>query len=285
MTSPKIPLFGGMIQPLHEGVGGTAEINPIFTPPDADSDNPVTYEVHLWALPAGIPEISSVGEVWSVVATENPTGKAAFAWSTAVPTYTANKPIKVLDGYPVRGNVSLSFLVAGAGADHYPVGPQMWGYYYIVGQGKIKEDERRFIGRQDLKDFNAGVGFMVKDPVSAVPVGAPTIVRMHTFEPNRIDEMSIQFSPALPHDVIVALVFMKKDDTPVIPGHGVLFYLDYSDFPPGAGQYPPSPYMIYQAAFGGGGEPLLDHLRLDWYSNGGIGGDSAAAGNGYFMRR
>jgi hypothetical protein len=260
MTAQKLPLFGGMISPIHVGVAGVPLINDIFGPPDkALKTPPRTYELHLWVMPSAALQGLQVG------VTETATGKTSVAWSGISAAANVGVPQKVLDGYPVRGDVSVILGAQAAAVPVFPVGPQMWGYYLVTGQGGLYEEERRFIG-QDLQGFNEGVPFLlaVQPPVFPLPPGTPSNAVIHTFVQGRIDEMSLAFTPFGAFGSIARLTFETKDNLPVIPGHFVDFaaFTAFGPDKPAFGAFPPSPYIVHKIPFGGGGQPLLDHLRV-----------------------
>lgn len=280
MPSLKRPLFNGIIQPVHVGVAA-AGLNPIFTPPDeANVKNPQTFELHLWLLPAfdGINPTD-----YTLLATEGPFATATKfgkVWSgrdVAGGYSFGARPIKILDGFPVRGKVQLTLVASkGAGADPYPIGPQLWGYYLPVGQGSKYEQEHRFIGNHPgLQGFNVGVPVTL-EAVEPPGPGASEIV--HTFDPNRIDEISLAFAPVIspvtpaPGFGFALVTFEDVNNQPLIPGHYVQFQLHSgvsnpafqgsSPTDPGIapGHVEQSPYMILGTPFGG--NPALHHLRV-----------------------
>jgi hypothetical protein len=161
----------------------------------------------------------------------------------------------------------------------------MWGYYLVTGQGAVTEEERRFIG-QDLQAFNSGVPYLlaVQPPVPPLPVGTPADSVIHKFQAGRIDEMSLAFTPFSGIGCVARLTFETKDNLPVIPGHYVDFPVSVTFGPgvPAFGSFPPSPYIVHKTPFGGGGQPLLDHLRVALVTPDGL---SAGLGvHGYFIR-
>lgn len=283
MPSLKRPLFNGIIQPMHIGIGAPA-VASIFTPPDsANVKNPQTFELHLWLLPAFQDPANPT--TYLIQATEGPfvgATKIGTVWSgrDVADGYSFGpRPIKILNGYPVRGNVHLTFFaVRAAGVDPWPGGPQLWGYFLPVGQGSKYEQEHRYIGNQPgLEGFNAGVPVML---AATEPPGPGTSEVIHTFEPNRIDEISLAFAPIIspvapapgPGFGFAVVSFEDVNNQPLIPGHSVQFQLHSgvsnpafqgsSPTDPGIapGHVEQSPYMILGTPFGG--NPLLHHLRV-----------------------
>jgi hypothetical protein len=278
MPSLKRPLFNGIIQPMHVVIGAPV-VTPIFTPPDAANvKNPQTFELHLWLLPDASDAVNQT--TYQIHASVGPWAtatKKGVVWSgQEVPGgfVYGPRPIKILDGFPVRGNVQLSFLASKlAGADIYPLGPQLWGYYLPVGQGSKYEQEHRFIGNQpNLQGFNSGVPLQFTADFAAGPNPSPSEI-IHTFDPNRIDEISLAFAPVANPDEtgFAVLVFEDANNQPLIPGHYVKFQLygnvanptfSGSDLTkPGVAPGPllQSPYMILGTPFGG--NPALHHIR------------------------
>jgi hypothetical protein len=235
---------------------------------------------------------SAANQALAVVARENATSKEALAWAGLSVAGNAFAPVKVLDGYPVRGDVSLILRAIGSPIAT-PDGPQMWGFFYAVGAGRIQEDERRFIG-VPLTGFGKGLGFPLSTQPSILPAEAgpaPLDSIIHVFEPNRVDEMSLGFTPFVVPPVpgtLFRLTFEKIDNTPVIPGHAVNL-LALSAYGPGgvlpaSGGYPPSPYLFHNIPFGGGGQPLLHHIRASVV--GGVADEPGALfAHGYFVRK
>jgi hypothetical protein len=299
MPSLKRPMLNGIIQPMHVGIGAPA-FAPFFAPLDGAAKNPQTFELHLWLLPA-----NTTGNriTYQVHASEGPLAtatKAGLVWSaTDVPDGFAMgvRPIKILDGYAVRGNVYLTFSAfKTGGGDPYPLGPQLWGYFLPVGQGSKYEQEHRFVGNQaGLAGFNSGVPNVL---TATNPPGPGTSAIIHNFEPNRIDEISLAFPAAIPLDDLAEsaarLTFEDVNNLPLIPGHYVDFPL-WSGFSnpgfigsdaviPGVaqGQVLQSPYTILGTPFGGGINPALHHLRVQ-----AIAGESITfllSVHGYYIR-
>jgi len=257
--SQKIPLFNGVIASLEAAVAPGATL-PVFTPPDSDSDAPNIYEVHLFMSPRRANGASDTVEM-SVRAYEDP-ATTFTVWRAPTTSAAINRsPIsKMLDGYPVRGGVSLDFQAVGSAQPGDEI--FLWGYYHRVGQGVLKEAERRPIG-QALTPFNAGIPF-------ALAPGASAIV--HIFQQNRIDEISLAavFGDTVGATDTVSLLFEDANNVPVssIATFRPATAVDYDPLasarvlPPEAALFPPSPYFIYQCPFGGGAIPTLHHLRV-----------------------
>lgn len=275
MTSQKLPLplLGGQIYPLHNAQApGTPQT--IFVPPDAVLDEPPsTYEVHLWLMPP-----ISYGEAtaWSidVQARDLDTNTAVRIWSGVItPANLSHWPIrKVLDGFPMRGNVSIEVVSATAGADvdQYPVGAQVFGYCYRIGQGPVLQTERRFIG-QNLPEFKKGLPF-------SIPAATKQVV--HTFEAGRIDEISLALSASPPAGAL--LYFEDAAGNPIIPTQSIsvpaapIPDLSSAEAEAPEGIQPFSPYLIHQIPFGGI-NPNLKRISVQ-----AVGGDITV--HGYFTR-
>lgn len=292
MTSQKLPLFGGMVQPVHTGPLVTPAVTPIFTPPDAGSRAPEIYELHLWVslgLSIAKPDLQ-------VVARDNATGRNSVIWAaqTSVTDSTPylSYPIKVLDGFPVRGGISIELTAGVGGADLYPTGPQLWGYYRVAGQGTVREDQRRPIGA-NLPGFAAGlpIALATQPPPASMSPSTPQDAVVHVFEPGRVDEISLAFpsqnlpvAPATSGFTIWELTFERADNTSIIPNH-IVYINSITAYGPvsGWGITPASPYFFDKVAFGGGGTPALHHIRVKCSDADGITG--AGSVHGYFTRR
>lgn len=291
--SQKIPLFNGVIvgAPVAAAPGF---VTPVFTPPDADSDAPAIYEVHLYVAPrrsnAGAP---GQDPVTAIVRAYESTGIALAVpvWrATANANVKANPIAKALDGHPVRGDVTLDMLASAAGGGD-PI--FMWGYSRRVGEGPQIQPERRPIGQAPATPFNAGVPFRIP------PNGGNQIV--HVFEQNRIDEISLAAffdsdAAAALTDNFLQLTFEDVNNNPLaspfifvpqtsnmyeeIGSAGALKAL-----PPFASLFPPSAYLIHQCPFGGGYLPTLHHIRAWNIRVGAEGTNPDAIVHGYFTRR
>lgn len=266
----KIPLFGGLIAGIPVGAGPQT----VFTPPDKDSDAPGIYELHLFVAQA-----EDEGVVVSVYEGTN-AAAAVPAWIGQSNADARYNPIaKPLDGFPVRGDVTVQITALDKGGNDTVFA---WGYYFRVGQGPQQQAERRPIG-QALEPFNAGVPFRI-----AADGGSQII---HTFEPTKFDEMSL----ALLHAVgaldtrEVTLDFEDVDHNVLAtaklrPFAATAYYSAAAAvaLPPFGGSFPPSPYQIYQCPFGvGGGGPVPRFLRV----TNDAGNDAELLVHGYFTRR
>ena len=115
MSAQKIPLFGGMIIPVHNG--NTTILLPaiptvVASPPDKallPQGVQGTYEIHLWLKPG-----PRTAEEYTVTAyLDSDPDTKIIVWSapqTAIPTGPDGAPAKILDGYPVRGSVTLQLI-------------------------------------------------------------------------------------------------------------------------------------------------------------------------------
>ena len=288
--SQKIPLFQGVIRDMAVAAAPGAVLD-IFTPPDADSDAPNIYEVHLWVAPrlvnTGAPGNDPVAT--QVRAYEGPNAASAVSvWrALANANVRANPVAKALDGYPIRGDVTLDMLATAAtGAD--PI--FMWGYYRRVGEGPQIQPERRPIAQAPSTPFNAGVPFVV-------PTNGSQII--HVFEPNRIDEISLAaFFDSDDSDALVDNTLrLSFEDV----NNNILSFYDFvpqttntyeaigtapdlKALPPNASLFPPSAYVIHQCPFGGGYLPTLHHIRA-WNIQTQEGENPDAIFHGYFTRR
>lgn len=211
MSQQKIPLFGGLIKACHDSITPTPAVTPVFAPPDA-ALAPGTqgyYAVHLWIKPAKI-VLSGGGATdyfYALKAVRNasPADKRTI-WSSAAtflldvvgffnaggPTLPqvqnfGGVPIKILDGYVVRGDVALQLESrtdqAHPGTDQFasPDGTKIWGYYQRVG---AENEGYRFIGEPP-----SGPVFDTGLPIKLAP-GETKV--LHVFEPDRIDEIYLE---------------------------------------------------------------------------------------------
>jgi len=276
--SQKIPLFNGVIGSLEAAVAPGATLA-VFTPPDADSDAPNIYEVHLFMSPRRV-NGGAGDEVKMFVRAYEDVSTPFTVWRAPTTNIAIDRSpvVKMLDGYPVRGDVTLDFLAEGS--DQPSDAIFLWGYYHRVGQGPLKEAERRPIG-QNLTSFNAGVPFELAPGASAI---------VHVFQQNRIDEISLAvvFSDDPATTDTVSLLFEDASNVPVSaiatfrPAPAVEYDALASGIvlPPAASFFPPSPYFIHQCPFGGGAIPTLHHLRVTNNAPA-----LSASIHGYFTRR
>lgn len=194
MPQQKLPLFNGLIQACHDGVGGQAA-TAIFSPPDKGltPGSQAYYAVHLWLKPA---DDGAGDPFYNVVAfrSSNP-GDLRVPWASSnailyqitgksnaanpIPAFKG-VPVKILDGYIVRGDVVLELLVANANADNFAKasGTKLWGYYQRI---SLDDQEWRFIGDPPIGPlFDAGMPTLVGPSSSAI---------VHKFDPSRTDEL------------------------------------------------------------------------------------------------
>ena len=276
----KIPLFNGVIASVEAVPGGT--LLDVFTPPDKTSKAPAIYEVHLYMSPRSANNPAATSVVYSLLAQQG--ADLGVVWkcpsdAAASNVFVNRNPIaKVLDGYPIRGDVKLFVAAVGVAVAGDPA--FFWGYYHRVGQGQLKQPERRPIGKA-LDGFNAGVPFTLAPGADAV---------IHTFAKNKIDEISLAagfFNDHTNADT-VSLLFEDVNNVPVgpiatfRPAKSNDYSVDAAGsvvLPPFGGLFPPSPYFIHQCPFGGGYLPTLDHLRVK-NNSAGVG----ASVHGYFTR-
>lgn len=274
MTSPKLPLFGGIIFPLHNNVANpvpTAPIPNLIAMPTDKALQPAgiqdIFEVHLWLIPGG----DDVQRYWLYAFEDNNPAVTRIIWSGSLVDlglWPRNQPIKILDGYPIRGNITLGMLLqfnTGIGdvGDEYPTGAQAFGYAYRVGQGSQHQGERRFIGEPSSD--------------GGLTVGMPLVIspdnrrQVHTFQPNKIDEISLAFTrsvavfvppPPPPPSIsgFIGILFEDANNNPVIPGHQVNIFIPA----PNQNYFrdPQSVYTIYQAVFGTTFYTALDHITV-----------------------
>lgn len=268
MPSQKLPLFGGIAAPVHNGNQGTPSIAviplTIFTPPDKalrPRGLQGYYELHLWLKPGAIES-----EIYTLKARPDDGGAEQIIWIGSLSgTFGGAEnffPQKILDGYPVRGNVTLFLEVdtdEESGSDKYPEGVQVWGYYYRIGQGTQIQPERRFIGA-DSPDSD-GI-------TQGIPraIALETETPIHYLQQNRIDEISLAF--ATPHaaesGINVNILFKDVNDNDIIAGQRVI--LTVPNYIATQLRDPQSVYSIYQIPFGGGmplpGLAPLDHISI-----------------------
>lgn len=282
MPSQKIPLFGGMIIPVHNGnTPGIPIIPTIIASPLDKALKPEgvqgTYELHLWLKPG--PQVASGDddEYYTITASldSNPTD-TRVVWSSKgsnTGSGVNGPPIKILDGYPVRGNVTLVLWVdipIELVPDLYPVGVQIFGYYYRVGQGSQIQPERRFIGEPSPDGLSTGLPLLLGPGERRV---------IHTFEDNRVDEISLAFvQPA--NDEVAGLVnisFEDENNNLIIPDQEI----NILNMPsPNFLRDPQSVYSINQVPFGGGYLPNLHQMAITNTRD-----NQIAWAHGYFTRR
>jgi hypothetical protein len=266
MQSPKLPLVGGIIYPLRNGGTGDNYLDSlsfIGGPTDKDllKGTQAFYEIHLWLVPS----ILGTRTDWYILAAHDEDLSSLRIVSQGQISAGNTYPVKLLDGYPMRGKTTLSIGILLQGeANDYPFGAQMFGYAYRVGRGQVSEPERRFIGLASPDGVAAGV---------PLGVAAGDKVQLHKFENNRLDELSLHFQPLA--DAQVDLYFEDAGGNPVIPGHKVSFQVPALQ-EPNSVRDPQSVYTIDKAIFGNVIYPTLDHIS--------IGCDQALYVDGYFTR-
>jgi len=297
MTAPKIPLLGGIIAPLHNGCPNAVPVVPaipniIFSPADkalAPFGVQDTFELHLWLMVG-----QDTPRYWLYSYEDNNPADIRTLWSGDFDTIVAGaradnevdlsnygRPIKILDGVPIRGNVTVALVVESPNLseDDYPAGNQAFGYAYRVGQGSQDQRERRFIGEDLLDGVSAGLPLKLTAGVKTP---------LHTFEPGRIDEISLTFTLDVPDfpDVMpvgigdaVYVTFDDANNNPVIAGHQIQLYIDEQRL-----NYlrdPQSVYHINQAVFSPNVYTNLDHISVELQ---GVSTRTMYA-HGYFNRR
>jgi len=250
MPSQRMPLFGGMILPVHAPLPAEPQFPlTIFTPPDkalpkTPRGTQAYYQLHLWLKPG-----ANLSEVYNLEAyLDSDPASPELVWGGtiartfgAIPNAAA---IKILDGYTVRGDVTLRLRAEiASAADAYPLGPQVWGYYYRVGRGTVIEPETRFIGQDSPDGITEGVPIKIEDGEKEV---------IHVFEENRIDEVSLAFMPEATDDGgnTISLAFEDENGVDIIPNHRV--NLNIPGSLPNFVHDPMSVYSIYRIPLGGG---------------------------------
>jgi hypothetical protein len=129
-------------------------------------------------------------------------------------------PVKILDGYLVRGDVALELVIAGATVNAYAsadpavraAGTFVWGYYQRVGT----DDAWRFIGEPPAgPKFDTGLPIrLLKDERKII----------HTFEYNRFDELFIQMVTANLDPATGPFVLSLADANEVDLPHSTLLF-------------------------------------------------------------
>ena len=287
MSAQKIPLFGGMIIPVHNG-SGTHAVPVVVAPPTVVASPPDkaflpqgtqgTYEVHLWLKPGG-GVAAAAAELYAVEAylDSNPAVKQ-LVWGypqANLPVPLNGAPVKILDGYPVRGGVTVqftSYIPAGTYVgDAYPTGSQLFGYYYRVGQGQQVQPERRFIGEDSPDGIAAGVPIVLNEDERKI---------IHVFDSNRLDEMSLGFAQAADEATsgFANIRFEDVNNNLIIPNQQINLAIEQG---PNFLRDPQSVYYINQVPFGGGYISNLDHIAVTNQSS----DDRSIWIHGYFTRR
>lgn len=264
MENAKLPLVGGIIFPLHNDDGGLTVIG---GPVDKDlprQGEQAYYEVHLWLVPSAIQGTTT----WKLYSVYDGDIASLRLVSRGVVPIGNTYPRKILDGYPMRGGTTLSMeIVLGDTADdQYPVGAQVYGYAYRVGQGSVVEQERRFIGAESPNGIALGV---------PLDLPAATKVQVHKFSKDRIDEIALAFVPTAA-DARMKLYFEDVNDNPIITGHYAEFKVPV-ETEQNSVRDPQSAYTIKGATFCNNIYQNLDHISLE--------SDVVAGVHGYFTRR
>jgi hypothetical protein len=169
-------------------------------------------------------------------------------------------PIKILDGYLVRGDMLLEMAIGNATVNGYnsadPVvraaGSFIWGYYQRVGV----DDSWRFIGEPA-----AGPKFDTGLPISLAE-GERKII--HTFETNRFDELALQVinpAPDLPA-TDSALLLSFADANQVDIAHTSALYLNAMDILGGPNNLR-DPQSVYGFTGVFGGNTQLKYLMAE----------------------
>lgn len=258
--SQKIPLFDGVLFDVPPPIA-TFDI---FTPPDKAllQGSQAFYEAHLWwtrgsatdyieVLAYNDGDAANAKRIWEG-------GGAAAPWE--------GYPVKVLDGYPIRGNVTLQG-VAEAGSSF------LFGYYTRVGESDAKA-ARRFNGQPSPDANNVSLGVPVE-----LAAGESAVI--HTFEQNRIDEVSLALiaeAEAAPFPA-AAITFEDASNAVLSGPWAVSAFRGATDF---TSPLPLDSYFLREVAFGGNPAlPTLDHIRIT-----ADGGNAASLwAHGYFTRR
>jgi hypothetical protein len=257
MPSQKIPLFDGVMKAVGEPTGLVAV--PLFTPPDKAlrDGTQAFYEVHMWVVPSLTPDVAPISG-YAIASISGAASTVLWQGDDAALDFQAGLPVKVLDGVPVRGDVSIVGLFKSvADATH------VYGYYHRVGQGEVVQPARRFIGEAPASGFSAGL---------SIPFLAGNKKVIHKFEKGRIDEISLAFQK-LSVDVAAPTAFLRFEDAAgvLIPGTQPIAIITTTF--PDYRRNPASPYNFYQAPFGGSPNlPTLAQLSVE----------SAAAPNAFF---
>jgi hypothetical protein len=246
MGSQKIPLFEGIMKAVGDPAPTFIDL---FTPLDRNltDGTQAFYEVHMWISPEGTPT-----DVYELQAVQSGNPAAVPIWNTdnlvAAP-FQQGLPIKMLDGYPVRGDVTIqgSFLSA-ASSSH------VFGYYYRVGQGEVLQPARRFIGQDLSPTFDAGL------PINFA-AGEKKVI--HKFVSGRIDEISLAFMQSAP-EVLPPVATLRFEDSNGVILAGTTPVLINLETVPDFRRNPASPYTYYQIALGGSpAQPNLAQMSIE----------------------
>ena len=292
MPQQKIPLFGGLTKACQDGTSGPL-LTPIFTPPDAGlaAGTQSYYAVHLWMRPtsnyvnpppppddppapfgAAFYMVTAArgsapsdrrpvwaGNSYSLNQPAAPTMPVAFVTTGLRSDYGI--PVKVLDGYLVRGDVSLEMVIQNAASNAYnnpdpllqATGTAIWGYYQRVGT----DDAWRFIGEPTV-----GLKFDMGMPI-AIAAGERKVI--HTFDSSRFDELAIQMvsplylDPALQPVEGSSTILSFADENEVDLPHTTAFYLNVQAIT-GSPNSLRDPQSVYGLKGVFGGNPKLKYL-------------------------
>ncbi|MFQ5339947.1 MAG: hypothetical protein ACE5F6_00215 [Anaerolineae bacterium] len=267
MENQKLPLFGGIITPLHNGADPILGATPIGGPVDKTlpRGTQATYEVHLWIVPS----TSEGATRWGVFSAYDSDLTTVRPIAQGVIPAGNTYPVKVLDGFPMRGDVSFatSIVMNDSIVDLYPNGAQAYGYAYRVGRGDVIEPERRFIGDPSPDGISAGV---------PLTLAAGAKVPLHVFERDRFDDIFLGFT-------VQELASMKLyfEDASGVPVVDLSHYVEFVVPVFAEGNYlrdPQSIYTIKGAVFGGNAIfPNLHRISIEC--------DKIATVYGHFSRR
>lgn len=215
----KIPLFNGLIKACHDGVAG-AIVTPVFSPPDKTlaTGSQAYYALHLWLKPAHVTlpaqhdeyilqakrgsNPADVRPIWSSDSQILRQVTGTVATLTQVNNFDG-VPVKILDGYVVRGDVTIELSSEGS-ADRFADanGTKLWGYYQRIG---AVNEGYRFIG-----DPPVGPLFDTGLPTSIGPGETKTV---HTFDPDRIDEIWLEIAALLSDTALAGAITILLVDS------------------------------------------------------------------------
>jgi hypothetical protein len=269
MASQKIPLFNGLFQPCHDGIGAAEAVTTVFTPPDktAKAGTQAFYLLHLWIKNTLVEKAeeyvlrayrgSAMADkrlLWRSNAAILSQLVGPASAPVDVPS-AVGVPVKILDGYPVRGDVIVELATTAAAADSFSLGEgtRIWGYYQRIGMDD--NEPVRFIGEPP-----AGPAYDTGLPLKVSP---GELVTLHTFEANRIDEISLQL--AVEDDLInhaAAILSLAGADGVALGGNtNTLSILPNTPIlgAPNSLRDPKSPNGFYGVF---GNNPLLKTLRV-----------------------
>jgi hypothetical protein len=166
-------------------------------------------------------------------------------------------PVKVLDGYLVRGDVQIELAsgpVVDGGVDlfSYPKGTKIWGYYQRLGDSI---EAWNFIGEPP-----AGPLFDTGLPL-ALDKGEQKVV--HTFDPARMDEIFLAFTDTLDEHVAGSSVFVsfRNADMSIVSQSAMEILADRRTF--GSPNYLRDPKSVYNFYGVFGGSPTVKFLVVN----------------------